>query len=99
MEQLEKLLNLVGVIRSVRSGPFRRKLRHQFAFWHLRDLPPPQTRGKARPIAKKCQGRGLPTGGDRRYAHLAPGHLREAVNRGSLTGTVTNQKRERNERR
>jgi len=24
-----------------------------------------------------------------RYAHLAPGHLREAVNRGSLTGTVT----------
>jgi len=24
-----------------------------------------------------------------RYAHLAPGHLREAVNRGSLSGTVT----------
>ena len=24
-----------------------------------------------------------------RYAHLAPGHLRDAVNRGSLTGTVT----------
>lgn len=24
-----------------------------------------------------------------RYAHLAPGHLREAVNRGSLAGTVT----------
>lgn len=24
-----------------------------------------------------------------RYAHLAPGHLRQAVNRGSLTGTVT----------
>ena len=24
-----------------------------------------------------------------RYAHLAPGHLREAVNRGSLTQTVT----------
>jgi hypothetical protein len=23
-----------------------------------------------------------------RYAHLAPGHLREAVNRGSLAGTV-----------
>ena len=24
-----------------------------------------------------------------RYAHLAPGHLRDAVNRGSLSGTVT----------
>jgi hypothetical protein len=24
-----------------------------------------------------------------RYAHLAPGHLRDAVNRGSLAGTVT----------
>ena len=24
-----------------------------------------------------------------RYAHLSPGHLRDAVNRGSLTGTVT----------
>jgi hypothetical protein len=24
-----------------------------------------------------------------RYAHLAPGHLQEAVNRGSLRGTVT----------
>ena len=23
-----------------------------------------------------------------RYAHLAPGHLRDAVNRGSLRGTV-----------
>ena len=24
-----------------------------------------------------------------RYAHLSPGHLREAVNRGSLAGTLT----------
>ena len=24
-----------------------------------------------------------------RYAHLSPGHLREAINRGSLIGTVT----------
>ena len=24
-----------------------------------------------------------------RYTHLAPGHLRDAVNRGSLAGTVT----------
>lgn len=24
-----------------------------------------------------------------RYAHLAPGHLRDAVNQGSLAGTVT----------
>ena len=24
-----------------------------------------------------------------RYAHLAPGHLRDAVNRGGLSGTVT----------
>ena len=36
-----------------------------------------------------------------RYAHLAPGHLRDAVNRGSLPGTVTKtvttQEREREE--
>jgi integrase len=34
-----------------------------------------------------------------RYAHLAPGHLRDAVNRGSLSGTVTSQKGEREEER
>ena len=38
-----------------------------------------------------------------RYAHLAPGHLREAVNRGSLSGTVTktvtSQEGERGEER
>lgn len=32
-----------------------------------------------------------------RYAHLAPGHLREAMNRGSLSGTVTSQEEEREE--
>ena len=30
-----------------------------------------------------------------RYAHLAPGHLRDAVNRGSLSGTVTSQEEKR----
>ena len=29
-----------------------------------------------------------------RYAHLAPGHLREAVNRRSLSETVTTEKQE-----
>jgi hypothetical protein len=33
-----------------------------------------------------------------RYAHLAPGHLRDAVNRGSLSGTVTSQKGKREEK-
>ena len=33
-----------------------------------------------------------------RYAHLAPGHLRDAVNRGSLSGTVTNQEGEQEEK-
>ena len=33
-----------------------------------------------------------------RYAHLAPGHLRDAVNRGSLFGTVTIEKQEVGER-
>ena len=32
-----------------------------------------------------------------RYAHLAPGHLRDAVKRGSLSGTVTGQEGEREE--
>ena len=32
-----------------------------------------------------------------RYSHLAPGHLREAVNRGSLSGIVNSQERERGE--
>ena len=32
-----------------------------------------------------------------RYAHLAPGHLRDTVNRGSLSGTVTSQEGERKE--
>ena len=31
-----------------------------------------------------------------RYAHLAPGHLRDAVNRGSLAGTVTKTNQEGN---
>ena len=26
-----------------------------------------------------------------RYAHFAPGHLRDTVNRGSLSGTVTSE--------
>ena len=33
-----------------------------------------------------------------RYAHLAPGHLRDAVNRGSLAGTVTTEKQAVGER-
>ncbi|MDZ4733246.1 MAG: tyrosine-type recombinase/integrase [Nitrospirota bacterium] len=33
-----------------------------------------------------------------RYAHLAPGHLRDAVNRGSLAGIVTTEKQEVGER-
>jgi len=28
-----------------------------------------------------------------RYSHLAPGHLHDAVNRGSLAGTVNTEKR------
>ena len=32
-----------------------------------------------------------------RYAHLAPGHLRDAVNRGSLIGTVTEDEEEAEE--
>jgi hypothetical protein len=34
-----------------------------------------------------------------RYSRLAPGHLREAVNRGSLSGIVTSKERERGEER
>ena len=34
-----------------------------------------------------------------RYAHLAPGHLLDAVNRGSLNGTVTEEEEESEEER
>lgn len=34
-----------------------------------------------------------------RYAHLAPGHLQDAVNRGSLSGTVASQKGQRGDER